>query len=107
MLTIYNKISDRAFEPKSLCAIMHSNEMILEEREVVRTKTYISKLTNRPHTKRVRRPPTNLWKQEIIEEIVRMRRDGAEINGQAPPPEVSSDEDEFSDEDSDNGDLDE
>jgi hypothetical protein len=79
---------------------MHSNEMILEERAVLRTKTYVSKLTNRPHTKRVRPPPKNLWKKDIVEEALRLRRNGAEINGQAPPPEISSDESDPSDEDS-------
>lgn len=53
--------------------------MMMEEREVIRTKDYTNRATGLQNFKQVRKAPKNLWKKEIVDKGLELRRGGQEI----------------------------
>lgn len=53
--------------------------MMLEDRPVIRVKEYRNRATGLQNFKNVRRGPQNLWKPEIVEKVLQIRREGRRI----------------------------
>lgn len=78
--SLFPKFSNyKSYVSKTKLAILHRNEMMLEDRPVLRQKAYVNRATKRQNFRNVRKTPKKLWKREIVEKVLELRRDGRAI----------------------------